>query len=317
MTLIKYFIRIFLLVLLALLIYFLYLLAPTSFSDEKIRFVVPLEADQEKVVEQLHQERFIRSKKLFQFLAGFMKFPGSIEPGSYLLYRRMTAIGIARTLLFNPYQKWVILVPGLRKEQVAEKLAEKFGWSIDKTNEFLGVAKEGYLFPDTYLLNIEYTGVEFAQRLMSNFEEHLDEQMQKDLLAQNVKVDTAVKIASLIERESGSDEDKPLIAGIIWNRLNTGMKLQIDATSQYIKGGKGIWWPHITPADHKLESPYNTYIYKGLPPGPIANPSLASLKAVIYSIETDCFYYLHDRNKTIHCAKTYQEHLDNIDTYLR
>lgn len=300
-----------------LFIYCIYLLSPASFSSEKIRFVVPLEAKQEEIIARLKSENFIRSEKLFNFVAGIMHFPGNIEPGAYLLSRRMTTIDIAKTLLFQPFQRWIVLVPGLRKEQVAEKLGEKFHWDKSKLEEFLKYASEGYLFPDTYLLNVDYTGAEFAQKLINNFNEKFDAQLQEDLLSQDVRNDTAIKIASLIERESGGDDDRALIAGIIWNRLNEGMKLQIDATIQYALGKPGNWWPHVSGSDMKIDSLYNTYIYKGLPPTPIANPSLASIRAAVYPEDTDCFYYLHDHNKKIHCAETYQEHLENIEKYLR
>ncbi len=95
------------------------------------------------------------------------------------------------------------------------------------------------------------------------------------------------------------------------------MRLEIDATIQYALGKKGNWWPPLSGNLRKIDSPYNTYIIKGLPPGPIASPSLSSIKAVVYPQETDCFYYLHDHNKQIHCSKTYQEHLLNIEKYLR
>jgi UPF0755 protein len=219
--------------------------------------------------------------------------------------------------MFHPYQLWITLVPGLRREQVAERLAKKFYWQDDKLKDFLATAKEGYLFPDTYLLNLDYTGKEFAERLMNAFNEQFTDQMYEDMTAKNIRLETTVKIASLIERESGGDEDKALIAGVIWNRLLKPMRLQIDATSQYIKGKSGDWWPIVRPEDHKVESPYNTYLTSGLPPTPISNPSLASLKAAIYSADTDCFFYLHDSNKQIHCARDYEGHLENIETYLR
>lgn len=277
-----------------------------------------MDVKHEETIGRLKSENFIRSEKVFNFLAGMMKFPGTIEPGGYLLSHRMTLIDITNTLLFKPYQKWIVLVPGLRREQVAERLAKKFNWNDAKTKEFLDNAPEGYLFPDTYLLNIDYTSKEFAQRLISNFNEHFDGKLQEDLLAQDVRNDTAIKIASLIERESGGDEDKALIAGVIWNRLNKGMKLQIDATIQYIIGTSSDWWPILSGGNLKsIDSPYNTYLAKGLPPTPIANPSLASIKAAVYPAQTDCFYYLHDRGKNIHCSKTYEEHLENIENYLR
>lgn len=306
-----------LLILIIPVIIILYFIAPTGFSDEKITFVVPLESKQEYVIADLKKQNFIRSPQAFTFIAGLIKFPGSIEAGSYQLTHRMILWQIADTLMNKPYQKWIVLVPGLRVEQVAERLGKKFNWNDATYQEFLGNAQEGYMFPDTYLLPVDYTGRAFAQRLISNYNEKFDAKLQEDLLAQNVRNDTAIKIASLIERESGSDDDKALIAGIIWNRLNTGMRLQIDATVQYALGSPGNWWPRVTVADYKTDSLYNTYTSKGLPPGPIANPSLASIRASVYPAVTDCFFYLHDHNKQIHCALTYEEHLKNIEKYLR
>lgn len=301
-----------------ILLYLLFLLAPTSLSDKKIPFVIPLDAKQEEISQRLKRENFIRSEKLFNFIAGMMRFPGIIESGAYLLSRNMTLIHITDTLLNKPYQKWAVLVPGLRVEQTAEKLAKKFNWDTAKTKEFLDHAREGYMFPDTYLLNVDYTGKEFAQRLISNFNEKFDAKLQADLLAQNVRNDTAIKIASLIERESGGEEDKALIAGIIWNRLNQGMRLEIDATIQYAIGTSADWWPPLSGGNlRSIDSPYNTYLIKGLPPAPITNPSLSSIKAAVYPAETDCLFYLHDRAKRIHCGKTYAEHLENIEKYLK
>jgi UPF0755 protein len=147
----------------------------------------------------------------------------------------------------------------------------------------------------------------------------------------------------------------PLIAGILWNRLLKDMKLEVDATVQYVRDSKlayendpcvdpssyarakssnlcynpnmvqptvaylGMqdWWKPITPADKQLDSYYNTYLYKGLPPHPIGNPGVDAIKAVLHPTETECLYYLHDSNRQIHCAKTYEEHLNNINQYLK
>lgn len=297
--------------------YFFFLLSPTSFTAKEERFVIPLETNQQEIVERLINENFIRSKGLFNILAALIKFPGTIEPGAYMISRKMTIFKIANILLHHPYQKWVVLRPGLRIEEQAETFVKVFKWTDNEVKEYLDNAREGYMFPDTYLLNVDYTPEDFVNRLISNFNEKFDASLQADLLAQDVRNDTAIKIASLIERESGGDTDKALISGIIWNRLNKSMKLQIDATTQYILGKPGNWWPKVSPTDHKTESPFNTYLVNGLPPGPIANPSLASIKAAVYPAETDCFYYIHDRNKEIHCSKKYEEHLENIERYLK
>ena len=300
-----------------ILIYFVYLISPASLSSEEIRFVVPLNEKQSTILERIGQEKLVKNPAIFKLISYFLKISPKIEPGAYKINRRMWLPQIAWTLLYQPYQKWAVLPPGLRKEQVADILSKTFKWHQSITQSFINQAEEGYLFPDTYLLDTAGTPGDHLNRISNNFNEKFDARLQSDLFAQDVRNDTAIKIASLIERETGSDEDKPIIAGIIWNRLNTDMKLQIDATSQYILGETGNWWPKIKPADHKRQSLYNTYLHKGLPPGPISNPSLASIKAVVYPAQTDCLYYIHDRNKSIHCSKTYEEHLENIDKYLK
>lgn len=301
------------------LILLLYHLSPPNISSEQVRFIVPMDAKKGDVVQDLTDQNLIRSPWLFNILLTVMK-PGNeeaIEPGAYMLTRNMNLIHTIETLLFHPYQKWVVLPPGLRIEQTAEKLVKALNWDEVKRQEFLENAREGYMFPDTYLINTDYSGKETAAKLIANFNEKFDEKIQRDLLDQDVRNDTAVKIASLIERESGGDEDKALISGIIWNRLSKGMPLQIDASIQYAKGETGNWWPKITLADYKLESEYNTYLIKRLPPSPICSPSLASIKAVVYPEDTDCLYYLHSSDKQIHCAETYEGHRRNIEMYLK
>jgi UPF0755 protein len=127
----------------------------------------------------------------------------------------------------------------------------------------------------------------------------------------------------------------PLIAGILWNRLNQKMKLEVDATVQYVRDSvahygttpnvyqdtnytaAGTWWKPIQPSDKQIDSPFNTYMYAGLPPRPIRNPGLDAMEAVLHPESTDCLYYLHDHARTIHCAKTLAEHEANIEQYLR
>jgi UPF0755 protein len=298
-------------------LFFIFLISPTSLSNEKIRFVIPLDSKQEDVIVRLKNDYFIRSIRLFNIFAPLVHFPGTIEPGAYMLSHNMTLFSILDTLLKHPYQKWVLVKPGLRVEQVTEVIGDKLDWNDEKRKEFVSFSKEGYMFPDTYLLNVDYSAKDMANRLINNFNEKFDAQIQSDLLKNNLRNDTAIKIASLIERESGSLEDKPIIAGIILKRLNEGMKLQIDATIQYALGTPGNWWPKVSVQDYKLDSEYNTYVIKRLPPSPICSPSLDSIKAIASPAETDCLFYLHDHNMQIHCATTYQEHLENIEKFLK
>lgn len=299
-------------------------------SKEKERFVIRLDATEEKVIDDLFQKGFLKNKTVFNLILTLKNWHGKLGSGGYLLSKSMNAYELAQTLIKSPYQKWVVIPPGKRKEQVALILQKTLGWPYSLARSFANIAQDGDLYPDTYLINVDADPQQIIQKLMANFNEKFDSKLQQDLLAQNIRNDTALKIASLIERESGGDEDKPVIAGIIWNRLEKRMRLEIDATVQYAIATEKLsdyglqsledfnFWPKVTGQDLRTtESPYNTYLHKGLPPGPICSPSLASIKAVVYPAKTDALYYLHSPDKQIHTAKTFKEHQENIEKYLK
>lgn len=310
-------------------------------SEEKERFVIRPDTKEEQIVNDLVSKGFLKKKSFFNFILTIKGWHGKIEPGGYLLPKNLNAYQLAQTLISGPYQKWVVIPSGRRKEQVALILKNSLNWPDHMVLTFILVAQEGYLYPDTYLVNTDADPQEVFQKLLSNFNEKFDAQIQKDLLEQNIRYDTAIKIASLIERESGGSEDKPIISGIIWNRLLKGMKLEIDATVQYaitsekLKANKQslflvetqnsekLWidfnfWPILgSGVVRTIDSLYNTYLNKGLPPGPICSPSIESIRAVAYPAETDALYYLHSPDKQIHTAKTYKEHQENIVKYLQ
>jgi len=204
---------------------------------------------------------------------------------------------------------------GMRKEHIAEKLKNKFSWEETDINGFLSFP-EGQYFPDTYLIPKTENGKQIGERMVNNFNEKFAPLAPK-FLAADIKNDTALKIASLVQREAAGKNDMPLIAGIIWNRLFKNMLLQIDASNQYALGKTGDWWPRIRGADLRVESPYNLYLHKGLPPTSIASPGLDAINAVLNPEATDCYFYLHDNRKQIHCSVTYEKHLEKIKEYLK
>ena len=299
-------------------------------GTERERFVVRLDSSEEQVVDDLLSGGFLKNKTVFNFILSIKGWHKKIEPGGYMVDKKMNAYQLAGTLVYGPYQKWVVIPPGKRKEQVALIIQRTLNWPFSLTRSFINVAEEGYLYPDTYLINIDSDPQEIVQKLKNNFNEKFNSRLQEDLLRQNIRNDTALKIASLIERESGGAEDKPIISGIIWNRLNKGMRLEIDATVQYaIVSGQlddsGLqslenfnFWPTLGAGIVRtINSPYNTYQIKALPPGPICSPGIDSLRAVAYPAETEAFYYLHSPDRQIHTAKTFKEHQENIIKYLQ
>lgn len=225
--------------------------------------------------------------------------------------------------LANPSVKVVRVVEGMRKEEIAEQVAKKLGWGEEDKENFLNAHLafntddlEGRYFPKTYLINIEDNPGDVSNAMVSEFEKQT-EKIKKPTKSLVMNEDTMIKIASIIQREAAGKQDMRLISGIIWNRIWTGMKLQMDATLQYAKGSEEEgWWPRVESEDKKIDSEYNTYMYKGLPPGPIGNPGFDALEAAYNPQPTTCLFYIHDKKRKIHCAETYEQHKKNIEKYL-
>jgi UPF0755 protein len=283
-------------------------------GEEQI--TVNLTTSEKELIPKLKEQGYIRSEWAFNLVLKIKGWQGKIEPGGYKVSKGMNAWQMADTLVNHPYQKWVMIQEGLRATEIAEKLQKTLGWTEEEKQNFLNNAEEGYLFPDTYLLNLDYTGKNASKRMESQFNGKTAD-LFSEAKEKNIRNDTLIVLASLVQREAASDQEMPIIAGVIWNRWLKDMPFQIDATVQYALGEPGNWWPIIKPEDYKIDSPYNTYLHRGRPPAPICNPGLAAINAVINSQETDYLYYLHDSQGQIHLAKTYEEHLKNIEKYLK
>lgn len=304
--------------------YYFFLSAPGGGAPTPERFIVSIGAGSSQIAQNLTDQEFVRSSFGFSIVL-FLEGNPSITPGGYKIFGGMNAFEVAAILRQPPYMKWVVVPEGLRKEEIADLLQKNLGWTDATKNQFLNAYqtlggndyKEGVYFPDTYLLPIDETGIQIAQRFITQFNESFAP-YAKEAAAQNIKWTTALRIASIIQREAAETSDMALISGIIWNRLLKGMPLDIDATVEYARGDtdQGYWAP-LAVADLKINSPYNTYLRAGPPPTPIANPGLAAIAAALKPATTTCLYYLHDTNRVIHCANTYDEQKLNIEKYLK
>ena len=288
------------------------------------RFVVSLNMDtKESIIASIKSAGFVKNS-FFLNIALLMRDVSKIDSGAYKISESMTVWQIAGVLSGKSYMKWVVIPEGLRKEEIADILSEDLGWTTEEKNKWINVYTasdpdyiEGVYFPDTYLIPIDESPSDVAKRLRTKFEEKFSP-YAKEVLKQDIKWTTLLKLASIVQREARGKEDMPLVAGILWNRLLKEMRLEVDCTLQYIRGdkGKGFWAP-INVEDKKIDSPYNTYKYGGLPPHPISNPGINAIEAILYPEKTDCMFYIHDSKGIIHCALTYDEHLKNIKKYLK
>lgn len=320
---------------------------PTTTAEDHDKKIID---DASEIADLLKEKGFIKSALGFRiaFAKGIglgilpTKCVDCIQEGAYKISKSMNAWEVADILKGTPYMKWVVIPEGYRKEQIAELMAEAFGWNQETKQKWIVDHAstdydhlEGVFFPDTYLIPTEETPFQMADRLRARFNEKF-QPYAEEALKQNIKWTTVLKLASIVQREAAGKEDMPLIAGILWNRLLADMRLETDATIQYIRDdvlhygrarydaqlldnytSEGGWWEPINPEDKNIESPYNTYRNKGLPPHPIANPGVDAIEAVLYPEETDCLFYLHDSQQIIHCAETYEQHQTNIESYLK
>jgi len=296
--------------------------APQSQEEQKV-FIVNRNQTDPQTLDKLKTQGLIKNKTAFRIVL-FLKH-SEIESGGYNVSKNMSAWQIVNKLGSAPDMKWVVIPEGLRKEQIGEKLTETFNWSdeeLDKWNTEYTKMRidyiEGTYFPDTYLIPVSEKGFDMANRMTRRFDEQFAPYVGQ-FSQQNIKWTTGLKLASIVQREAGGRDDMPIIAGILWNRLNQDMNLEIDATVQYARGKTDTgWWAPIKASDiTNIDSPYNTYKYKGLPPFPIGNPGLDAIEAVLNPTGTDCLYYLHDSDRQIHYAKMFEEHKANVEQYLK
>lgn len=285
---------------------------------EQVSFRVNVGDGVRTIAANLSEDNLIRSSTAFFVLIKLMGIERSLQAGEFRLNRTMDSRTVASELTHGIQDTWVTTLEGWRNEEIAAVLSK----NLDiPESEFLKIAKLGYMFPDTYLVPQDATAGAVIEIFTEAFEKNVTSSMKADIRASGMTLNEVITLASIIEREGHTDEDRPVIAGILINRLKAGWPLQTDATLQYALGYQSkdkTWWKKtLFEEDKKVASPYNTYTNPGLPPGPISNPGLASIRAAIYPKKTDYWYYLHDPAGGVHYAVTLEEHNANIEKYLR
>ena len=267
------------------------------------------------IAKNLKDQGLIKDPVVFFLLTKKMRIDNKIEAGDYRLFPSMNAGDIAQELTHGTLDIWVTIPEGQRASEIAETLKEKMP-NYDESWDAKLEENEGYLFPDTYLVPTDADIDTIISLMRNNFDSKYS-----TIDTSNTKLSKAqiVSIASLIEREARHQEDRPIVSGVIQNRLGQGMKLDLDATIQYALGYQADekrWWKSALSLDDlALNSPYNTYKVAGLPPTPISNPGIESLRAAVNPTDSDYLYYITDKNGINHYAKTLQEHNNNINKY--
>ncbi len=296
---------------------FLYgIIPPGDFPKGESVFTITPGQSLKSVGTELKDRNYIRSRFLFATLVTLYGAEKEVPPGDYFISRPVTVFTLARQVAFGNHDlvPIKITVPeGDTATEIGTLLEQKIPGFDVQTFEGYATQHEGYLFPETYFIFSKTNPVDVVNEMRAMFNKKTDT-LFTPAVFMNRSMSDIVIMASLVEREAHGSDDRAIIAGILWNRISRGMRLQVDATVAYAVGKEpGI---PLTKADLAFDSPYNTYLHKGLPTWPISNPGLEALTAAVNPAQTSYLYYLHDKNGTIHYAKTYAEHLANIRKYL-
>ena len=295
-------------------------------------FTIEIGESVDSVANHLQAVGLIRDADSFRTYLIYSGLDTSIQAGEYQLSTAMSALDIAHELQdATPEEVTFVVLPGWRVEEVAESLATS-GLPITY-DEFLSAAKnppqgfdflsgagtvEGFLYPDSYIFSRSVsTPEEMIAAMLRNFAVHLTPELVNGFEKQGLTVYQAVTLASMVEREAVQDEEQASIASVYVNRFEIGMKLDADPTVQYAIGYNILqrtWWTNpLSLLDLEINSVYNTYKYDGLPPSPIANPSLGALRAVAFPADTPYLFFRArcDGSGFHEFSETFDEHLQN------
>lgn len=263
----------------------------------------------QQVAELLEKESLISSKNYFLFLLRLRGGHRKIKPGIYEINSKESTWRIISKLVLGKSKKIKLTVPeGFTVRQIAQLIEEK---GLGEKDRFLEIVEErkleGYLFPETYFVDYDATEEEIIGIMVDQFNKVFTKEMEeRGKKFKFTKRDTVI-LASIIEKEAVKDEERPLISAVFHNRLKKRWYLESCATVQYALGEHK---EKLTYKDVKVDSPYNTYIHFGLPPGPICNPGLAAIKATLYPAQTDLMFFVTKGEGTHRFSKYYQKHLE-------
>lgn len=280
------------------------------------------------VAEQLKEIGVIKYPSAFRLESKLGGYDGNYQPGSITIHDGMSYSDILDLLITSERDTVKVVIPeGYEIRQIATALsdaglpgADEFMDALDPSlydYKFLenlpdrDMKLEGYLFPATYEIPISSSGQDIVNIMLKAFDNMFKQEYYDRAAELGMSVDEVVTMASIVERETDSDTERAKVAGVFYNRKNSGMKLQSCATVQYVLGERK---PVLSIADTEIDSPYNTYKYSGLPIGPICNPGEECIKAALYPEATDAYYFCLSKNGEHIFSRTYEEHVAAMES---
>lgn len=313
---------------------------PASTDPSPVQFTVSPGELATDVAARLQTQGLIKSADLFVNLAKYKHVDSKIQAGDYILKRTMTMDEIIIALQHGLAKMIAVTVrPGWRAEEIADYLST-LGLKNFNRDQFLQLVRagnfdyaflkdrpktasssiEGFLFPETYNVPLDIPNEMLITMMLDTFNGAVTDKLRQELTASKTTLYEAVTLASIVEREAVAANERPIIASVFLNRIKKKMMLQSDSTAQYALGYQAAtkqWWKSPVTIDelNSVNSPYNTYRNLGLPPGPICNPSFASITAAIEPAQTDYLFFFAKGDGTHAFAKTYDEQLQNQQKY--
>ena len=294
-------------------VYYFFISAPMV-SEKKVDVTEGLSLMQ--ISSLLKKEHIIRSANMFRIVTILSGGGSSIKAGSYLFSGKENVLEVSNRLVKADYGvpvEKVTVTEGMDSRDIVRLISTKIPSLNSEVLQTSALVKEGYLFPDTYFIPLSATQDDVIKMMSSNFERKISA-IDFSLSRTSKDVNEILTMASIIEGEAKTDVDRKIISGILWKRISIGMPLQVDATFMYINGKASL---ELTKKDLSINSPYNTYVNKGLPPTPINNPGLEAIQAAMFPTESPYLYYLSDKDGVMHYAKNFEEHKKNKEKYLK
>jgi UPF0755 protein len=302
-----------------------YVESPVEFIDRYVAVEIPPGASFHDVTDILRKKGLIRYKEAFYLLALLKKAPERIKAGEYEIISSMSPGDILDKLLEGKVKGYRVPIPeGFTLRQIAARLAannladEKRFVDSAYDEELLsslgieGESVEGYLFPDTYVLSRSMGEEKIIRFMVTQLRRKITFKMSERMSEIGLSMREVLTLASIIEKEGGSVEEKPLISAVFHNRLKRGMKLQSDPTVIYdIEDFDG----NITRGHLMRKTPYNTYIIRGLPPGPICNPGMDAIIAALYPAPVNYLYFVSKNNGAHHFSSNLLDHNKAVIKY--
>ena len=287
--------------------YFTIFLPPELFPSKEL-IAIPVGSSTAEIGAILENNHVIRSAFAFRVIEKLRGVSGSLHAGDYIFKTPQNIWSVAHIIAIGSYglEPLHITIPeGITVRKLSEIYAEQLPRFHKDAFLAQAIPLEGYLFPDTYyfLPNVNDTTVIAAMR--QNFDIHIMK-IQPTIASSTHSLADIVIMASIVEKEADTEHDRRMVAGVLWNRIARGIPLQSDIPIMYVTGK---YDSQLTFADLRNPSPYNTYVHKGLPVGPVNNPSLSSILAAANPIKNDYLFYLSDKNNVTYYSKTYEQHL--------